>query len=127
MRTRALSTSDAAFEQQERGILATMITDPAQQQVALGWVMRSDRSAVADALVEIMTTDLRPRLAAITAPTLVVETWTGWGAGRESVEQNYARQYAELRGARFVVAATAKHFVMLDDPAFLFAQMDAFL
>ncbi|HEX3479182.1 MAG TPA: alpha/beta hydrolase [Kofleriaceae bacterium] len=127
MRTRTLSSTEAAFEQQERGILATMITSPAQQEVALGWVMRSDRSAVADALVEMMTTDLRPRLGAITAPTLVVETWTGWGAGRESVEQNYARQYAELRGARFVVADTAKHFVMFDDPAFLFAQMDAFL
>ena len=127
IRTGVLSASDAAFEQQERGILATMITDPAQQEVALGWVMRSDRSAVADALVEIMTTDLRPQLGAITAPTLVVETWTGWGVGREAVEQNYARQYAELRGARLVAADTAKHFVMLDDPAFLFAQMDAFL
>jgi pimeloyl-ACP methyl ester carboxylesterase len=104
-----------------------MITNPAQQDVALGWVMRSDRSAVADALVELMTTDLRPQLGAITAPTLVVETWTGWGVGREAVEQNYTRQYAELRGAKRVVADTAKHFVMLDDPAFLFAGMDAFL
>jgi N-formylmaleamate deformylase len=75
----------------------------------------------------MMTTDLRPQLGAIAAPTLVVETWTGWGAGRDSVEQNYARQYAELRGARLVMADTAKHFVMFDDPAFLFAQMDAFL
>jgi N-formylmaleamate deformylase len=127
IRTGVLSSSDAAFEQQERGILATMITDPAQQEVALGWVMRSDRSAVADALVEIMTTDLRPRLGAITAPTLVVETWTGWGVGREAVEQNYTRQYAELRGAKLVAADTAKHFVMFDDPAFLFGQMDAFV
>ena len=127
IRAGVVSSSEAAFEQQERGILATMITDPAQQEVALGWVMRSDRAAVADALVEIMTTDLRPQLGAITAPTLVVETWTGWGAGREAVEQNYTRQYAELRGARLVSADTAKHFVMFDDPAFLFAQMDAFL
>jgi pimeloyl-ACP methyl ester carboxylesterase len=127
IRTGVLSTPEAAFEQQERGTLATMITDPAQQEVALGWVMRSDRAAVADALVEIMTTDLRPQLGAITAPTLVIETWTGWGAGRAPTEQNYARQYAELRGARLVVADTAKHFVMFDDPAFLFAQMDAFL
>jgi pimeloyl-ACP methyl ester carboxylesterase len=57
----------------------------------------------------------------------VVETWTGWGAGREAVEHSYAQQYAGLHGARLVVADTAKHFVMLDDPAFLFAQMDAFV
>lgn len=127
MRARTLSISDAAFEQQERGILAAMITDPAQQAVALGWVMRSDRSAVADAMAELMTTDLRPQLGAITAPALVVETWTGWSTGRASVEHNYAQQYADLRGARLVVADAAKHFVMLDDPAFLFAEMDAFL
>ena len=126
MRGWATSSSDADFEQQERGMLAKMITDPAQQQVALGWVMRSDRTAFADAFVEMMATDLRPQLGAITAPTLVVETWKSWGE-REAVEQNYARQYAELRGARLVVADTAKHFVMLDDPAFLFARMDAFL
>jgi pimeloyl-ACP methyl ester carboxylesterase len=126
IRAGVLSASDAAFEQQERGILATMITSPAQQEVALGWVMRSDRAAIADALVEMMTTDLRPQLAAITAPTLVVETWKSWGE-RAAVEHNYARQYADLRGARLVSADTAKHFVMLDDPAFLFAQMDAFL
>jgi len=127
LRARAKSSTDLAFEQQERGILATMITDPAQQQVALGWMMASDRAAFTDALAEIMTTDLRPGLRSITAPTLVVETWTGWGVGREQVEQNYAAQYAGLRGARLVVADTAKHFVMLDDPAFLFGEMDAFL
>ncbi|TMQ08871.1 MAG: alpha/beta hydrolase [Deltaproteobacteria bacterium] len=74
-----------------------------------------------------MTTDLRPALGAITAPTLVLETWRGWGAPRDTIERTYAQQYAELRGATFAVADTAKHFVMFDDPEFLFAQMDAFL
>ncbi|HEY0480672.1 MAG TPA: alpha/beta hydrolase [Kofleriaceae bacterium] len=127
IRTGIMSATDAAYEQQERGVLATMITDPAQQEVALGWVMHSDRAAVTGALIEMMTTDLRPQLGAITAPTLVIETWTGWGAGREPIERGYAQQYASLRGVKLVVADTAKHFVMLDDPAFLFAQMDAFL
>jgi N-formylmaleamate deformylase len=127
IRTRVMTSTDAAFEQQERSILATMITDPAKQQVALGWAMHSDRAAVTEAMIELMTTDLRPHLGAITAPTLVIATWTGWGAGREAIERGYAQQYAELRGARLVVAETAKHFVMFDDPAFLFAQMDDFL
>jgi N-formylmaleamate deformylase len=127
MRTAILGSTEAAFEAQERGILATMITDPANQEIALGWVMHSDRAAVMDVLIEMMTTDLRPALGAITAPTLVLETWRGWGAPRDAIEHNYAQQYAELRGAKFAVADTAKHFVMFDDPAFLFAQLDAFL
>lgn len=126
IRTQLAGVTDAAFEQQERAILATMITDPANQEVALGWVMRSDRAAVAEAMAEVLSADLRPALAAITAPTLVLESGGSWG-GRDAVEQAYARQYTGLRGARFAVAGTARHFIMLDDPAFLFAQMDAFL
>jgi len=127
IRTRVASTTNEAFEQQQRGMLATMITDPANQQIALGWAMRTDRAAFTEALLEVMTTDLRPQLGAITASTLVIETWRGWGASRGETEQRYAQQYAALRGAKLVVADTAKHFVMLDDPAFLFAEMDAFL
>jgi N-formylmaleamate deformylase len=127
MRTRVVGATPEAFETQERGILATMISDPANQEIALGWAMRSDRAAVTQAMAEIMTTDLRPQLAAITVPTLVLATWRGWGVGREPIEQGYTQQYAQLRGAKLVVADTAKHFVMFDDPAFLFGQMDAFL
>jgi N-formylmaleamate deformylase len=127
IRAKITQSPDAAFEQQERGMLATMITDPAKQEVALGWVMRSDRAAVTEAMIELLTTDLRPQLGAITAPTLVIETWRGWGTTRDAIEQSYARQYAALHGAKLVVADAAKHFVMLDDPAFLFSQLDAFL
>lgn len=45
----------------------------------------------------------------------MIETWRGYDVGRGPVEHNYAQQYAGLRGARFAVADTAKHFVMLDD------------
>jgi pimeloyl-ACP methyl ester carboxylesterase len=127
IRSRMASVTNEAFEQQQRGMLATMITDPANQQIALGWSMRTDRTAFVEALIEVMTTDLRPQLAAITAPTLVIETWRGWGTERAPAVAGYADQYAALHGAQLVVADNAKHFVMLDDPAFLFAQMDAFL
>lgn len=127
IRARMIEMTPEAFAQQERGILATMISDPANQQVALGWVMRSDREALTQALGEILTSDLRSHLASITAPALVIETWRGWGMGREPTVSRYAEQYAGLRGVKHVVAETARHFVMLDDPAFLFAQMDAFL
>ena len=127
IRARIAAATDTAFEQQQRGNLATMITDPAQQEVALGWSLRSDRTAVGDAMVELMTTDLRPHLGAITAPALVIEATRGLPVGRDAVERTYAEQYRGLRGAKLVVADAARHFVMFDDPAFLFAQMDAFL
>lgn len=122
-----IASSDAAtFEAEQRAMLATMITDPAQQARALDWVMRSDRAAVADAMSELMTTDLRPVLGAIAAPTLVIETWRGWGVDRATAERSYAAQFAALPSAKRVMAEHAKHFVMLDDPPFWFAQLDAF-
>jgi pimeloyl-ACP methyl ester carboxylesterase len=127
MRSRFMAETPEAIAQEQRGLLATMITDPANQAIALDWGMRSDRGAVIQSYAEIFTTDLRPELAAITAPTLVIETWRGWDAGREPSMSIFAQQYATLRGAKLVVAEASKHFVMFDDPAFLFAQMDAFL
>jgi len=119
--------SDAIFAERERGMIATMVTDPAKLELVVGWAMKSDRAAIGEAFAEILTTDLRPLLGTITAPTLVLETWTGWGVGRERTVNTYTQQYAELRGAKLVVDETSKHFIMYDDPAFLFAQMDAFL
>lgn len=123
-----LTTSDAAtFEAEQRANLAMMITDPAQQARALDWVLRSDRAAVADATTALMSTDLRPLLGTIASPTLVIETWRGWGAERAAVERSYAAQFAALPSATRVMAERAKHFVMLDDPAFWFAQLDGFV
>jgi pimeloyl-ACP methyl ester carboxylesterase len=119
--------SSAIFEDRERAMIATMVTDPAKLDLVVGWAMKSDRAAVGEAFAEVLTTDLRPLLGTITAPTLVLETWTGWGVGRDRTVNTYTQQYAELRGAKLVVAETSKHFIMYDDPAFLFAQMDAFL
>jgi N-formylmaleamate deformylase len=127
IRAAMVGSTDAAFEQQQRGMLATMISDPANQEVALGWGKRSDRAAVAEAFLELLTTDLRPQLGAITTPVLVIEAAQRNDAERDEIEREYAQQYAGLRGAKLVVADAAKHFVMFDDPAFLFAQMDAFL
>ena len=127
IRDAMVKATSAEFAQQERGILATMVSDPGKQQVALGWALRSDRATVAEAIVELMTTDLRAQVATIHTPTLVIATWAGWGVGRDPIEHSFTQQYGELHGAKVVVAESAKHFVMWDDPGFLFAQLDAFL
>jgi len=126
-RRRLARQSAAEYERQNRGTLARMITDPAQQEVALGWGARSDRAAVAQAMAELMSTDLRPALFAITAPTLVIAAGQGHDTDRDALTRLFAAQYAGLRGARLAIADRARHFVMLDDPAFLFSELDTFL
>jgi N-formylmaleamate deformylase len=116
-------------QQQQKMILQTMITDPANVALAAKWGAASDQNTVAQAMYELFTTDLRPDLARIKAPTLVIGTWIGLRqyATREQIEKNFRAQYAGLAGYKLVMSEKAKHFVMLDDPEFLFTEMDGFL
>jgi len=45
---------------------------------------------------------------------------------RPTVEKAYRAQVAQLPASRVTMAAT-RHFIMFDDPSFLFAAIDEFL
>jgi pimeloyl-ACP methyl ester carboxylesterase len=107
-----------------------MVSTDADLQRVIEWSLKSDRSATTDAMVELYAGDLREDVAKIKAPTLVMGTWIGWkpmGATRESVDSNLRKQYAKLDGVRIEITDTARHFIMWDDPKWMFAQMDSFL
>jgi N-formylmaleamate deformylase len=109
--------------------LQSMISDPAKVALALEWGVNSDPKTVAQAMYEMYTIDLRPSLARIKSPTLVIGTWIAYQqyATRAGVEKTFRDQYANLPGYRFVMSEAGKHFVMYDDPKLLFSEMDAFL
>ena len=109
--------------------LQSMISDPAKVALALEWGVNSDPKTIAQAMYEMYTIDLRPSLARIKSPTLVVGTWIAYQqyATRAAVEKTFRDQYANLPGYRFVMSEAGKHFVMYDDPKLLFSEMDAFL
>ena len=120
--------SPEARRTQLRGMIATMVTAPTDLDTVLDWGLRSDAGAVADAMIELFTRDLRPQLSAITAPALVLASWHGQPSEtRDEVAQLFAAQYAALHGAEIVLAERARHFIMLDEPDFLYGQLDRFL
>jgi pimeloyl-ACP methyl ester carboxylesterase len=121
--------SPEQIEAQTRLALTNMISDPAKIDVAAGWARASDGATIGRAVAEMMTTDLRPRLGAITAPVLLIAAAKPFtdAAMRERVAQAYEAQVAMVPTHSVVLAASARHFVMLDDPAFLFGVMDEFL
>ena len=113
-----------------------MVTKPADLEKLKEWGMQSDRRTVADALVELTKMDLRPDLQRITSPTLLLGTWIGlkaqmekFGRTMERVEfiKTFQEQYATLARLHFAMSDNARHFVMLDDPAWFFEKLDAFL
>ena len=46
---------------------------------------------------------------------------------RADVVQTFDEQFTKLPHLHFALAETSRHFIMLDDPQWFFAQLDAFL
>ena len=95
----------------------------------VAWGLSSDRTAVADAMSEMFGVDLRDDLAGIKSPTLVLGSWIAYKqyTDRARTEANLRAQYAKLAGVRIEVTDTAHHFIMWDDPKWMFGVMDRFL
>ncbi len=128
LRAKFAKESAEEFAAGNRRSLTTMITkaEDVDRMAAAG--AKSDPRAVGDAMAEMMSTDLRPAVSKIKVPVLLI------GAGglapsfmKSRLAAAYEAQIASIPNHKFVLAEKARHFVMLDDPAFLFATIDAFL
>jgi pimeloyl-ACP methyl ester carboxylesterase len=95
----------------------------------LAWGLKSDRTAVADAMAELFSADLREDLARIKCPALVLGAWAGFAkyTDHARTEANLRAQYAKLAGVDIQVTDKAHHFIMWDDPEWMFGCLDAFL
>lgn len=122
------SLSNAQLVAQTRMALATLITSPTDIEQAAGWAAKADAATAGLAIAELSTTDLRETVAAITVPTLLIGAS---GAAPESMRPAFAKAYeaqvSRVKGARVIMADKARHFIMFDDPSFLFAALDQFL
>lgn len=109
---------------QARLLYGSMVTSPAhlEQLVAVG--ARSFRPTVAQAMYELLTTDLRPALPTIVAPTLLLVAGADVAADEVAA---YQHQLAPIAGAQVARVEGAQHFVMLDAPDATYGAIDAFL
>jgi pimeloyl-ACP methyl ester carboxylesterase len=122
------SQSKEQLAMQSRMAFASMMTSPADVDRAMTWVAKADAATAGIAVAEMLTTDLREQVAAITAPVLLIGApGSAPEPMRPTISKNYELQVAKIKGARVVMAPTARHFVMLDDPKFVFSAVDEFL
>jgi pimeloyl-ACP methyl ester carboxylesterase len=126
LRAQLGTASPAAFAVQNRAALATLITASADIEAVHRSSRLSDPKAVAQAVYEMMTIDLRPALSAIRVPTLVLIAGASPGASSEQLRAPFDAQYTSLPSARLLIATRARHFIMLDDASFFFSALDSF-
>lgn len=121
------SLTPAQLLAQGRMSMTMMIKAPADVETALAWVEKSDAATTGIAVEELTTTDLREEIARITAPVLLLGAMgSAPEPMRPTLEKAYHAQVARLPGARVKMAPAARHFIMFDDPAFMFAAFDEF-
>jgi pimeloyl-ACP methyl ester carboxylesterase len=92
---------------------AGMALTPAAQAQVAAWIEKSDSRVTAEGMYEDMTTDLRPDMAAITAPITLVYP-TSAGMPKERADPFYHGEYARAPNVTYVPIADSGHFIMLD-------------
>ncbi|MBU4138020.1 MAG: alpha/beta hydrolase, partial [Alphaproteobacteria bacterium] len=123
-----LATEPAAYRAQQGQTAIGLARDPATRAAMVEWSMSSDRQAMAAAIREVMTTDLRPGLAAMTTPVWAIyASDADGGAPAAGADAVWGREYAPLPGVRLIRVDGSRHFIMADQPAKFAELVDQFL
>ena len=123
-----LATPPEAYRAQQGQAAVGYSRDPATRAALVEWSMSSDRQAMASAIREVMTTDLRPGLAAMTTPVWAVYAADADGGAPAAMADGlWGREYASLPGVRMVRVDDSRHFIMADQPERFAAVVDQFL
>ena len=114
-----VKATEEDFDHNARGVFSQMVSDPKAIAPYLDAIARSDQRTMGDAIYELVTTDLRDRVAGITAPVLIVLA--------DGIFQDQIRaQVAPIAHKDVRLMKGAKHFVFLDDPKTFYELLDRF-
>jgi pimeloyl-[acyl-carrier protein] methyl ester esterase len=114
----------ASMEPQMRA----MSKDPSSVHMISEWGALSDRGVVARALYDDFTLDLRPGLAGIRTPiVLLYPDNAPLGVPAGMMAKVYPAVYAPAATVKPVLVADSQHFIMLDQPQAFAQALDAFL
>lgn len=129
MREQMLQQDAAAYAANQHRMIAGMVTSEADVARVAEWGNRSDRKAVANAMHEMASDDMRQEIARIKAPVLVLGAYAAYKQFMPlpAVEAIYRDQYARLNGVQIAVAENARHFIMFDDAQWMYDRVDQFL
>jgi pimeloyl-ACP methyl ester carboxylesterase len=141
MQAQLAGATPAQFAAGQKASIDAMVTDPGDAAAVLTLAEKSDPKATAEYMGELLRSDLRPDLAKLTVPTLEIApvptkpaAYEGPQAATASMadrESGYKAFYMSLfpgaPNVTIVPIANSRHFVMLDQPAALYAAIDAFV
>lgn len=128
MRDMTLAQSQEAYAQSEKEFIPSLVKSPEGIKEVTEWAVASDKSVVARAMYEDMTTDIRPQLSKIKIPvTLLYPYDPSAGFSQAAVDGIYQSNFAALPNKTLFRVDNSRHFIMLDQPEVFAARVDEFL
>jgi pimeloyl-ACP methyl ester carboxylesterase len=128
MRDKTIKQSEKAYARDETRFLRILVKSPEGRKMATDWAIASDKSVVARASYDDMTTDLRPELQNIKIPVTILYAWDAKsGYSQVVTDWFYQQNYAALPNKTFARIDNSYHFIMLDQPEAFLKQVDKFV
>lgn len=128
MRNLTLAQSQDEFAKAETSFLPSLVKSPEGGKQTIKWAVASDKSVVARAMYEVMTTDLRPQLPKIKTPVTVLYAWdSASGFPQAATDRVYQQNFAALPEKKIIRIDDSFHFIMLDQPGKFTDEVDKFL
>jgi pimeloyl-ACP methyl ester carboxylesterase len=118
------------FLKSQKERFGTWFTDKDKLEKVHSWITASDQATVARAVGDMVMADARPGLEKVKAPVLLIGAYSGdleKIVKRDEYDKRMTDQIAKAPHHKLVVTTDAKHFIMYDQPKWLWEQMDAFL
>jgi pimeloyl-[acyl-carrier protein] methyl ester esterase len=115
------------FENGQEKAMARLIKTESYRPVAAGWSLKSDRSTMATAVYELMTTDLRGEIGKIVAPMTIVYAYDTAMGPQANLDTLWAGAYSNAPKAKLTRVDDSLHFIMIDQPARFAQEVSAFL
>jgi pimeloyl-ACP methyl ester carboxylesterase len=119
------------FLKEMRGLFGQMLAGE-KLEMAMRWVAAGDQPTAVKALAEVYAADARADVAKVRGPLLVLGAFNDGMAkfglpSAEEMEKRLKQQVEKAKDGRVAVHPNCKHFIMYDEPKWLFEQMEKVL
>lgn len=119
-----LAMSDEDFRKMATGMSQNMTNIQSKVEVLTNWSFNADRKTYVYGYTDLLKLDLRDKLTNINVQTLIL------GASfpsKEIEKANLEKQYANLKNKEILNVEGSKHFIMFDQPEWLYTQINKYL
>jgi pimeloyl-ACP methyl ester carboxylesterase len=108
-------------------MVGSMSNLPAGRTAVLGWMRAADARVTAQVFHDVMTTDMRGELAAVTAPVILLYAQDDSLMPAERAKAAFEPQYVGVAKFTAQIVPGSRHFIMLDQPEIFAKAVSDFL